>query len=69
MTATDRRHACGFFSRPAASRTPSIRDALVELLSKPIASCRALCIPTAQWGHPRCGPRSVREVVAGAPPD
>ena len=34
----------------------SIRAALVELLGKPIAECHALCIPTAQWGHPMCGP-------------
>jgi hypothetical protein len=30
----------------------SIRDALVGLLGKPIADAAALCIPTAQWGHP-----------------
>ena len=47
---------------------PSIRNALAELLSKPIADCHALCIPTAQWGHPMCGPLSVRNVVAGQPP-
>jgi len=47
---------------------PSIRDALVELLGKPIADCRALCIPTAQWGHPMCGPLSVRDVAVGEPP-
>ncbi|MGZ4533581.1 MAG: Type 1 glutamine amidotransferase-like domain-containing protein [Mycobacteriaceae bacterium] len=34
----------------------SIRDALVDLLGKPIADSSALCIPTAQWGHPMCGP-------------
>jgi dipeptidase E len=45
----------------------SIRDALVDLLGKPIDECRALCIPTAQWGHPMCGPRSVRDVVVGKP--
>jgi dipeptidase E len=44
-----------------------IRDALVDLLGKPIDDCRALCIPTAQWGHPMCGPRSVRDVVVGEP--
>ena len=27
---------------------PSIRDALVDLLGKPIAESNALCIPTAQ---------------------
>jgi dipeptidase E len=46
----------------------SIRDALVELLGRPISECSALCIPTAQWGHPRCGPASVRGFVAGVPP-
>jgi dipeptidase E len=44
----------------------SIRDALVDLLGKPIADSTALCIPTAQWGHPMCGPASVRRFVAGA---
>ncbi len=34
----------------------SIRDALVELLGKPIAESSALCIPTAQYGHPMVGP-------------
>lgn len=33
-----------------------IRDALVELLGKPIAESTALCIPTAQYGHPMVGP-------------
>jgi dipeptidase E len=45
----------------------SIRDALVDLLGKALSDCRALCIPTAQWGHPMCGPASVRDVVVGAP--
>jgi dipeptidase E len=34
----------------------SIRDALVGLLGKPIEQSTALCIPTAQYGHPRVGP-------------
>jgi dipeptidase E len=46
----------------------SIRDALVELLGKPIADSTALCVPTAQWGHPMCGPESVRGFVSGVPP-
>ncbi|MFF8587254.1 Type 1 glutamine amidotransferase-like domain-containing protein [Streptomyces althioticus] len=46
---------------------PSIRSALVQLLGKPIDECRALCIPTAQWGHPMCGPASVRGLAAGEP--
>jgi len=35
---------------------PSIRDALVDLLGKPIAASSALCIPTAMYGHPMAGP-------------
>ena len=46
----------------------SITSALVDLLGKPIAECTALCIPTAQWGHPMCGPASVRGFVVGGPP-
>ena len=46
---------------------PSIEAALVRLLDKPIDQCRALCIPTAQWGHPMCGPTSVQGFVAAAP--
>ncbi|MDP9794513.1 dipeptidase E [Catenuloplanes nepalensis] len=46
---------------------PSIRAALVGLLGKPIGECRALCIPTAQWGHPMCGPASVRGFLAADP--
>lgn len=34
----------------------SIRDALVEMLGKPIADSSALCIPTAMYGHPWVGP-------------
>ena len=46
----------------------SIRNALVDLLGKPIAESAALCIPTAQWGHPMCGPASARGFVVGGPP-
>ncbi|MGH3308386.1 MAG: Type 1 glutamine amidotransferase-like domain-containing protein, partial [Nocardioides sp.] len=34
----------------------SIHQALVDLLGKPIADSNALCIPTAQYGHPWVGP-------------
>ncbi len=34
----------------------SICDALIDMLGKPIADCHALCIPTAQYGHPGVGP-------------
>jgi dipeptidase E len=46
---------------------PSIRSVLVELLGKPIDECHALVVPTAQWGHPLCGPASVRGLVAAEP--
>lgn len=46
----------------------SIADALVDLLGKPTAEASALCIPTAQWGHPMCGPVSARGFVSGLPP-
>lgn len=44
---------------------PSIRAALVDLLGKPVEESHALAIPTAQWGHPMCGPGSARGFVAG----
>ncbi len=43
---------------------PSIHAALERLLGKPVSESRALCIPTAQWGHPMCGPASVRGLLA-----
>jgi dipeptidase E len=46
----------------------SILDALVDLLGKQISESTALCIPTAQWGHPMCGPVSARGFVSGVPP-
>ncbi|WP_158374934.1 Type 1 glutamine amidotransferase-like domain-containing protein [Cellulosimicrobium cellulans] len=46
---------------------PSIRAALDRLLPRPLAECRALVVPTAQWGHPLCGPGSVRGLVAAEP--
>jgi dipeptidase E len=46
----------------------SIRDRLVDLLGKPIAASDALCIPTAQYGHPGCGPESAWRFVSGQSP-
>ena len=40
----------------AGVKNPSIRNALVELLGKPIEEASALCIPTASYGHPNVGP-------------
>jgi dipeptidase E len=47
---------------------PTIRDALADLLVRPIEESTALCVPTAQWGHEMCGPVSVRGFVSGLPP-
>lgn len=46
---------------------PSIRAVLDRMLGRPVAESRALCVPTAQWGHPMCGPQSVRRLVAADP--
>jgi dipeptidase E len=52
----------------AGIRNASIRDALVELLGKPIAECDALCMPTATYGHPQAGPGRAWNFIAGAEP-
>lgn len=46
----------------------SIHAALLELLGKPLADCNALCIPTAQYGHPMCTPQSAWRFSAGQSP-
>lgn len=49
----------------AGVTNPSIHGALVELLGKPIADSTALCIPTAQYGHPMVTPTGVWRFVSG----
>jgi dipeptidase E len=44
----------------------TIRDALVDLLGRPIEECDALCIPTAEYGHPSCTPASAWRFVSGS---
>jgi dipeptidase E len=46
----------------------SIRDALVDLLGKPIEDSDALCIPTAEYGHPMCTPVSAWRFITGQTP-
>jgi dipeptidase E len=46
----------------------SILGALVDLLGRPVSSCNALCIPTAEYGHPRCTPASAWRFVSGKSP-
>jgi dipeptidase E len=47
----------------------SIREALADLLGKPIADSTSLFIPTAQWGQPACSPASVWRSIAGSGAD
>ena len=49
----------------AGIKNPSIHDALLELLGKPIAECDALCIPTAGYGHPMGSPAGAWRFITG----
>ncbi|MFN8487750.1 MAG: Type 1 glutamine amidotransferase-like domain-containing protein [Caldilineaceae bacterium] len=49
-------------------KNTSIRKALIDLLGKPIADASALCIPTAEYGHPWCTPASAWRFIAGQTP-
>ncbi|MBA3842551.1 MAG: Type 1 glutamine amidotransferase-like domain-containing protein [Actinobacteria bacterium] len=49
-------------------KNPSIQNALVELLGKPISECAALCIPTALYGHPMAGPRQAWRFISAQEP-
>jgi dipeptidase E len=52
----------------AGIKNASIHDALVELLGKPIAVSSALCIPTAQYGHPQVSPEMAWGFISGQSP-
>jgi dipeptidase E len=52
----------------AGIKNPSIHDALVDLLGKPIAEASALCIPTASYGHPMAGPGRAWNFISGQEP-
>jgi dipeptidase E len=59
-----------FLLTSAGIKNASIRDALVDLLGKPIAESSALCIPTAMYGHPMVGPgRGAWQFIAGQEPE
>ncbi len=54
----------------AGIKNTSIRDALVDLLDKPIAESSALCIPTAMYGHPQVGPGTgAWQFISGQEPE
>jgi len=46
-------------------KNPSIQNALVALLGKPIAEANALCITTASYGHPMAGPAKAWSFISG----
>jgi dipeptidase E len=46
-------------------KNPSIQNALVALLGKPIAEANALCITTASYGHPHAGPAAAWRFISG----
>ena len=52
----------------AGIKNASIRDALLDLLRKPIAESSALCIPTATYGHPMTGPAHAWRFISGQEP-
>jgi dipeptidase E len=53
----------------AGIKNPSIHDALLDLLGKPIAESSALCIPTASYGHPMAGPGAAWRFISGNEPE
>ncbi|WP_345709205.1 Type 1 glutamine amidotransferase-like domain-containing protein [Kitasatospora paranensis] len=49
----------------AGIKNPTIHNALVDLLGKPIADSNALCIPTAGYGHPMGSPGGAWRFITG----
>jgi len=52
----------------AGVKNTSIRNALLDLLGKPIAEASALCIPTAMYGHPWVPPEFTWNFISGREP-
>jgi dipeptidase E len=52
----------------AGIKNPSIHDALVDLLGKPIAESSALAIPTAAYGRAAGGPGGAWRFISGREP-
>ncbi len=52
----------------AGIKNPSIHQALVDLLDKPIAESSALCISTSSYGHPMAGPAAAWRFISGNEP-
>ncbi len=54
-----------FLLSSAGIKNTSIHHALVDLLGKSIAESRALCIPTAMYGHPQVDPGGAWRFISG----
>jgi dipeptidase E len=52
----------------AGIKNASIRDALLDLLGKPVTESNALCIPTALYGHPHGSPAGAWRFISGRDP-
>ncbi len=52
----------------AGITNPSIHDALLDLLGKPIAESSALCVPTASYAQPMEGPMRAWNFISGSEP-
>jgi dipeptidase E len=53
----------------AGIKNVSIRNALLDMLGKPIAESNALCIPTALYGHPHGSPAGAWRFISGREPE
>src|SRR6476469_5087831 len=62
-------HAMKLLLTSAGIKNPSINDALVQLLGKPIAESSALAIPTASYAQPMHGPERAWAFIAGQEPE
>ena len=61
----ERRSTVKLLLTSAGIKNPSINDAMLDLLGKPIAECDALCIPTASYGHAPRGIRGAYRFITG----
>jgi len=57
-----------FFLTSAGIVNPSLRDALVDMLGKPIEEATALFVPTAIYGLPKTGPEMSYKCITGQVP-
>jgi dipeptidase E len=52
----------------AGIKNPSINEAMLDMLGKPVAECDALCIPTASYGHTPRGIHGAYRFITGQSP-